>query len=161
MGRLDGAWAPRPRGNASWSEPPPPPPYYGRYKLGEKVQVQRTSGDWSPASVKEYDELSDTYTVELLVTKQLKYMVSENELQPLEFRAQQCGEHFQGRRVQVPFVGAMSRDEVMGEVRAYDEATDTYTVAMDSGVTKTGLLADEIKVRPERKPKNFVLSQYP
>ena len=107
----------------------------------------------SPATVIEYDELSDTYTIELLVSKMLKYMVSENEIQPLEFQAQQCGEHFVGRRVQVPFVGALSKDDVMGEVRAYDEATGTYTVALDSGVTKQGLISDEIKVRPDRKKK--------
>ena len=51
----------------------------------------------------------------------------------------------------VPFVGAMSKDEVMGEVRAYDKATSTYTVALDSGTIKKGLVSDEIKVRPERK----------
>ena len=149
----DTAWAPVPKGAASWAEPPAPVPYYGRYKIDEKVQVQRSSGAWSPATVKEYDELSDTYTIELLVSKMLKYMVSENEIQPLEFQAQQCGEHFVGRRVQVPFVGALSKDDVMGEVRAYDEATGTYTVALDSGVTKQGLISDEIKVRPDRKKK--------
>ena len=147
----DAAWTPMPKGSTSWAEAPTPAPYYGRYKIGEKVQVQRTSGAWSPATIKEYDELSDCYTIELLVSRQLKYFVSENEIQPLEFEAEKCGEHFYGRRVQVPFVGAMSKDEVMGEVRAYDEATSTYTVALDSGTIKKGLVSDEIKVRPERK----------
>ena len=80
-------------------------------------------------------------------------MLSESEVQPLEYRAEQCGEHFKGRRVQVPYVGALTRDDVMGEVRSYDEATDTYSVALDSGVVKQGLVADEIKVRPDRKKK--------
>lgn len=85
------------------------------------------------------------------MSKLLKYMVSENEINPLEFQAQKCGEHFVGRRVQVPFVGALSKDDVMGEVRSYDERSGTYTVAMDSGVVKSGLLSEEVKVRPARK----------
>ena len=101
-----------------------------------------------------WENSPDTYTIELLVSKLLKYMMSENEIQPLEFKAAQAGEHFVGRRVQVPFVGAESKDEVMGEVRAYDEATGTYTVAMDNGITKRNLVSEQIKVRPERKKKS-------
>jgi hypothetical protein len=72
----DGAWEPTPRGASDdWSEAPAAAPYYGRYKLGETVQVQRSSGDWSPATIKEYDEVSDTYTIELVVIRLLKYMV--------------------------------------------------------------------------------------
>ena len=66
----DCAWEAPPKGSAPWAEAPEPAPYYGRYKIGEKVQVQRTSGAWSPAVIKEYDELSDTYTIELIVSKQ-------------------------------------------------------------------------------------------
>lgn len=149
----DSTWAPTPKGSTEWTEAAAPAPYYGRYKTGEKVQVQRSSGDWSPATIMEYDELSDTYTIELLVSKLYKYMLSENEIQPLEFKAQQAGEHFVGRRVQVPFVGAESKDDVMGEVRGYDQATGTYTVTMDNGSTKRGLPGIFIKVRPERKKK--------
>ena len=56
----DSAWEPVPKGSTGWADAPEPAPYYGRYKIGEKVQVQRTSGEWSPATIKEYDELSDT-----------------------------------------------------------------------------------------------------
>lgn len=96
------------------------------------------------------DEASDTYTVELLATRQLKYMLSENELQPLEYRAETLGEHFRGRRVQVPCVGAETKDEVMGEVREFDAVSMTYTVGLDSGTVKRGLTSDQIKIPPER-----------
>ena len=70
---------------------------------------------------------------------------------PIDFQAVRCGEHFVGRRVQVPCVGAISKDDVMGEVRSYDESLGLYTVALDNGHVKHGLQADEVKVRPERK----------
>ena len=113
------------------------------------MEEGRCSGRLARGSktIKEYDEPSDCYTIELV--SRLKYLVSENR-SAVGLR-RRGGEHFYGRRVQVPFVGAMSKDEVMGEVRAYDEATSTYTVALDSGTIKKGLVSDEIKVRPERK----------
>ena len=123
----------------------------GTHAVGARVQVQRTNGMWSPAVIKEYDEVSDTYTVELQATQQLKYLVSDNELMPIDFKAQVCGEHFVGRRVMVPCVGAESKDDVMGEVRAFEEATGLYTVALDSGLVKRGLKADAIRVGRDRK----------
>ena len=129
----------------------------GTHAVGAKVQVQRTNGQWSPAVIKEYDEISDTYTVELLATLQLKYLVSENEIMPIDFEVERCGEHFVGRRVQVPCVGAESKDDVMGEVRSYDEATGLYTVAMDNGKLKRGLRSDEVRVRQGRQGPGTVM----
>ena len=123
----------------------------GTYAIGAQVQVQRTNGMWSAAVIKEYDDVSDTYTVELQSTQQLKYLVSDNELMPIDFKAQVLGDHFLGRRVMVPCVGAESKDDVMGEVRAFDEATGLYTVALDSGLVKRGLKADAIRVGRDRK----------
>ena len=117
----------------------------GRYRIGDLVQVQRTSGMWSPALIKEYDVVSDTYTVELTGTLQLKYLITESELQPVDFQAEKCGEHFMGRRVMVPCVGAESKDDVMGEVRGYHDGC--YTVLLDNGKTKRGLSSSELRVQ--------------
>lgn len=131
----------------------------GTYRVGERVKVQRTSGAWSPADVLEYDSVSDTYAVRLLATGQMKYMLTDNEVQPLEFQAEVAGEHFVGRRVQVPTLGAISKDEVMGEVRSYDAASNTYVVALDCGTVKRGLRPEAIKIRrppgaPIKPPDN-------
>lgn len=131
--------------------------YAGTHAVGARVQVQRTNGQWSPAFIKEYDEVSDTYTVELCATLQLKYLVSDNEIMPIDFEVQRCGEHFVGRRVQVPCIGAESKDDVMGEVRSYDEATGLYTVAMDNGKMKRGLRSDEVRVRQGRQGPGTVM----
>ena len=55
--------------------------------------------------------------------------------------------------LQVPCVGALSKDDVMGEVRAFDEASGLYTVALDSGVVKRGLTSDEVRVGRDRTKK--------
>lgn len=73
-------------------------------------------------------------------------MMTDGEIQPLAFEAQPCGEHFVGRRVQVPTLGALSKDEVMGEIRSFDPRTRTYDVAMDCGIVKRGVQPEAIKV---------------
>jgi len=122
------------------------------YEVGERVQAQRTDGSWSVAEVLEYDDVSDTYTVRLATTGQLKYLLTESELQPLEFQADRCGDHFVGRRVQVPTIGANTRDEVMGEIRAFDPVNRTYDILMDTGLFKRGVQAEAIRVREKVKP---------
>ena len=129
-------------------EPPSPT---GTYAVGEKVQVHRTDGSWSPCTITDYDVVSDTYTVRLLLSGQTKYLVTDNDLQPLGFQAERAGDHWVGRRVQVPCVGALSKDDVMGEVRTFDERSRTYDVALDSGLVKRGLKADEIRARVDKK----------
>ena len=114
--------------------------------------MQRTNGAWSPAEIVEWDELSDTYTVKLMMTSQLKYMMSESEIQPLAFEAEVCGDHFVGRRVQVPTIGANSKDDVMGEIRSYDAVNRTYDIAMDNGTYKRGVQTEAIRVREKAKP---------
>lgn len=130
--------------DGEWDDWQPP---CGSHTVGQKIKVQRTNGSWSPAKIVEYDYVSDTYTIKLELTGQLKYMVSDSEIQPMSYMAERAGEHFIGRRVQVPCVGAESRDEVYGEIRSYDEEYETYVVALDCGVVKRNLTADEIKVR--------------
>ncbi len=122
-------------------------PAAGRYTPGERVKVKRSSGAWTPGRVVEYDEVGDNYTVEVLPSGVLKHLVSESELSHMNFQQERAGEHWIGRRVQVPCVGAESRDDVFGEVRSHDPTTDTYTVALDSGVIKRHLISDEIRVR--------------
>jgi hypothetical protein len=124
----------------------------GTYSVGEHVQVLRTDGSWSPAEVIDWDATSDTYTVRLTATNQLKYMMSDSEVQPRNFQVERCGEHFVGRRVQVPTVGAESRDEVMGEIRSFDPVNRTYDILMDTGLFKRGVQAEAIRVKEGAKP---------
>ena len=124
----------------------------GTYSVGEHVQVLRTDGSWSPAEVIDWDAMSDTYTVRLTATNQLKYMMSDSEIQPRNFQVERCGEHFVGRRVQVPTVGAESRDEVMGEIRSFDPVNRTYDILMDTGLFKRGVQAEAIRVKEGAKP---------
>ena len=124
----------------------------GTYSVGEHVQVQRTDGSWSPAEVIDWDAMSDTYTVRLTATNQLKYMMSDSEIQPRNFQVERCGEHFVGRRVQVPTVGAESRDQVMGEIRSFDPVNRTYDILMDTGLFKRGVQAEAIRVKEGAKP---------
>ena len=41
--------------------------YAGMHRIGAHVSVLRSNGSYSPGTIKEYDELSDTYTLELPV----------------------------------------------------------------------------------------------
>jgi hypothetical protein len=143
---LDGsAWP-----DEDWAVEEPPPPAGGTHAVGARVKVKRTDGNWSPAQIVEYDESGDWYTVRVEPGGQLKYLVTDSEIMPIEYEQEQCGEHFVGRRVQVPFVGAESKDEVCGEVRGFNEATQTYCVALDCGRVKKHLRADEVRVRKAR-----------
>ena len=51
----------------------------GKFKVGQQVEVLRSDGSWSLASVKEYDWRAVNYTVMLPDTR-LKYMVEEEDL---------------------------------------------------------------------------------
>lgn len=75
---------------------------------------------------------------------------AQEDIEALGFEAQPLGEHYLGKRVQVPAPGALSRDDVMGSILAYDAKWACYTVALDNGTTKYGVRGDEIRVR---KPK--------
>jgi len=127
-------------------------PWGPTYAVGEKLKVQRTDGSWSPAEVVDHDETSDTYTVKLSATGQLKYMMSDSELQPLDYEAEACGDFFVGKRVQVPTIGAETRDEVMGEIRSFDAVNRTYDILMDTGLFKRGVQSEAIRVREKAKP---------
>jgi hypothetical protein len=123
--------------------------YVGMHKIGAQVAVLRTNGAYTPATIKEYDEMSDTYTLEVevrpmagrLATRhsmtivscarqggQLKYLVTEDEIAPFDHEPEKVGEHFVGRRVQVPTPGAESKDDVMGAVHSYDPRSGTRRV---------------------------------
>lgn len=51
----------------------------GKFRVGQQVEVLRSDGAWSLASVKEYDWRAVNYTVMLPDTR-LKYMVEEEDL---------------------------------------------------------------------------------
>ena len=81
--------------------------YAGLHKLGSRVSVLRTNGTYSPGTIRDYDYLSDTYTLEL-DGGALKYLVDEDSIAPLDYRPAKAGEHFVGRRVQARIAVARS-----------------------------------------------------
>ncbi|KAL1512413.1 hypothetical protein AB1Y20_005669 [Prymnesium parvum] len=52
-----------------------------RFHLGQQVEVYRTDGYWSLATVREFEPYGFTYTVEL-EDGRMKYLVEEEELRP-------------------------------------------------------------------------------
>jgi len=122
----------------------------GVYQPGERVSVLRSNGAYTPGCIKEFEEMSGTYTVEL-EGGLLKYLVDEDSIAPLDFQPEQAGEHFVGRRVQVPTVGALSKDDVTGSIRSFDARTGLYVVDMDNGKARRNVRAEEIRVRPDRR----------
>jgi hypothetical protein len=147
------------------------------HPIGARVRVARTNGSWSDASVVGYDELSETYTVQV-GGGALKYMVEESELAPPSYAPRTVGEHFEGRRVQVLLSATTEGGGVGGRpqrtsatsqhggggargsgweeafVRAFDEETRTYTVEplrgggeATGGDLRTGVRPDQIRLR--------------
>ena len=76
--------------------------------------------------------------------------MNEDDIAPLNHEPDQAGEHFVGKRVQVPLPGAESKDEVMGAIRSYDPRVELYTVEMDSGKTRRDVREDMIRVRKKK-----------
>ena len=78
-------------------------------------------------------------------------------------RTRLAGEHFVGQVVQIPHLGIgiaqhreVSRDDVMGSVHGYDHATDTYTIAMDSGIMVRDIRHEQIRLKREKNRRRNV-----
>lgn len=135
--------------------------------VGSRCKVLRTSGSWTPATIVEHDECSDTFTLQLDSGGALKHCVESSDLAELDYTPDRCGEHYEGRCVQVRAYGALDPCETPGYgrlpskiphgqwepavVRAYDARTRTYTCELDrggsNGGVRRGVLARDIRVR--------------
>ena len=98
------------------TSPPPPPPELplGRYFRGQIIEVERSDGSWTRASVEEHDVWGDTYTCRL-PDGRMKHFLEVSETRPIR-----CGAFLAGQRV-------VARG-VMGEVDEFDEESGTYEV---------------------------------
>ena len=130
---------------------------HAKYVADEQCMCCRASGDYTPCTILEYDDASETYTVELRGpggpgSGLLKYGVEESYISPLHHTVENAGAHFVGRRVQVPHLAAyfaglgrrVTKDDVSGTIRAFDGLTQKYTVALDNGELRKGVLANQI-----------------
>lgn len=98
----------------------------GKYAVQQVLEVCRSDGSWSQARVIDWEDRGDTYTVELLGSGALKYMVESSYL-----RAGREGAMMRGALVEVVRRGVLYPG---GRVDEYDDETETYTVRRhDSG----------------------------
>lgn len=133
------------------NEPPEAPPA-GIYYAGDKVMVERSNGSTSHACIVEYDEVMETYVVDV-GGGVLKYMVEESYITPVEYSNVRVGDHFQGRKVRIPHLKhmiALSRRvheaDLNGTIRSYDDKSKRYTVQMASGTIERNIKFSEMKV---------------
>jgi len=137
-------------------EPPEAPPA-GVHYVGDRVLVERSNGATSLATVVEYDEVFESYVLDL-GNGVLKYGVEESYITPYETSLEWAGPptravdgawegFFVGRRVRIPSMLPNADDDDMnGEVIGYDPGTRFYHVQLDSGVLRRTVLFKNIKV---------------
>ena len=137
-------------------EPPEAPPA-GVHYVGDRVLIERSSGRRSLATIVEFDEVFETYTVDV-GHGLLKYGVEESYIAPYETSDEWAGPtrrvdgrwegFFVGRRVRIPaMLNSSEDDDKNGAVVGYDARTGFYAVELDSGlVRRSGLLFRHIKV---------------
>ena len=136
-------------------EPPEAPPA-GMHYAGDRVVVERSSGRTSLATIVEYDEVMETYTLDLGAAG-LKYGVEESYITPHETSVEWAGPsrrvdgrwegYYVGRRVRVPtMLARCDDDDKNGSVRGYDAATGFYVVELDSGVVRRTVMFKDIRV---------------
>ena len=137
-------------------EPPEAPPA-GMHYVGDRVLVERSNGSQSFATVVEYDEVFETYSLEI-GNGVLKYGVEESYILPYETTTEWAGPStrspngawegfFVGRRVRIPSrLPNADDDDQNGVVCGFDAATRFYHVQLDSGVLRRSVLFRDIKV---------------
>ena len=142
-------------------EPPEAPPA-GVHYVGDRVHVARSSGRTSLGTVVEYDEVFESYVVDV-GHGILKYGVEESDLTPYETSSEWAGPaqrvngrwegHFVGRRVRVPAMLNSSGDEDKnGSVEGYEARTGFYHVLLDNGVMRRSVLYKQMKVLYQLDP---------
>jgi hypothetical protein len=125
------------------TEPPEAPPA-GVHYVGDRVKVERSNGSISYATIVEYDEVMEVYTVDV-GNGILKYGVEESYITHVDHTGEWAGKHFIGRKVRVPDMGGRDIDK-NGIIRGHSEAMDTYTVSFENGKILGGLSFEQIKV---------------
>ena len=131
-------------------EPPEAPHAYGLYFCGDPVMVERSDGSQSECTIVEYDEVFETFTVNIGGAV-CKYGVEESYIRPVGDMSRPAGDFYVGRRVRVPLIGgernpAVSDDEKNGTVLGYDSRAKLYSLRMDNGQTHSDVRREEIKV---------------
>jgi hypothetical protein len=81
-------------------EPPEAPHAYGLYFSGDPVLVERSDGSQSECTIVEYDEVFETFTVNIGGAV-CKYGVEESYIKAIEDMSLPAGEFHIGRRVRV------------------------------------------------------------
>ena len=125
------------------TEPPEAPPA-GVHYVGDRVKVERSNGSISYATIVEYDEVLEVYTVDV-GNGILKYGVEESYITHVDHTGEWAGRHFIGRKVRIAHLGHRNIDK-NGTIRGFSEARQTYTVEMESGKIEYGLKFEELKV---------------
>ena len=82
------------------TEPPEAPPA-GVHYVGDRVKVERSNGSISYATIVEYDEVMEVYTVDV-GGGVLKYGVEESYITHVDHTGEWAGKHFIGRKVRPP-----------------------------------------------------------
>ena len=148
-------WEEEPDG--SNDEEPLTAPPAGVHYVGDRVNVERSNGRTSLATIVEYDEGFETFTVDV-GNGVLKYGVEESYITPRETTAEWAGPShrvngnwqgfFAGRRVRISKILARSDDDDDrdGFVVGFDAQRGKYAVEMDNGSTRHDVPFGEIKV---------------
>jgi hypothetical protein len=139
------------------NEEPLQAPPAGVHYVGDRVNVERSNGRTSLATVVEYDEGFETFTVDV-GNGVLKYGVEESYITPHETSNDWVGQpqrvhgvwqgFFAGRRVRISRTLARSDDDDDrdGAVVGFEARSGKYVVEMDSGVVRNDVPFGEIKV---------------
>ena len=131
-------------------EPPEAPHAYGLYFSGDRVLVERSDGSQSECTIVEYDEVFETFTVNIGGAV-CKYGVEESYIKPIDDMSRPAGDFYIGRRVRVPLIGgernpAVSDEDKDGTVLGYDSRLKQYSLRMDNGQTHSDVRREEIRV---------------
>jgi len=123
---------------------PPEAALAGVYYVGDRVKMERTNGSISYASIFEFDEVMQAYTVDV-GGGVLKYGVEESYITHVDHTGEWAGKHFVGRKVRIPHLGPREVDKT-GIIRGHDDNTRKYTVALENGKILNDLTFEQIKV---------------
>ena len=126
------------------TEPPEAPPA-GVHYVGDRVKVERSNGGISYATIVEYDEVMEVYTVDV-GNGILKYGVEESYITHVDVdNGQWAGRHFVGRKVRIAHLGPRNIDKE-GVIKGFNDATQCYTVHMQNGQVHHHLKFEDMKV---------------
>ena len=112
--------------------------------VGDRVKVERSNGSISYATIVEYDEVMEVYTVDV-GNGILKYGVEESYITHVDHTGEWAGRHFVGRKVRCAHLGKREIDK-NGVIKGFNEHTQCYQVLMESGKMQHTLRFEAMKV---------------